>query len=367
MSKTKTLRFGLLGCGAISKKHIEALKRIDNAEIVAVCDLDFTAVKEFAETEGVQAYNDPKKMISREEVDVVSILTPSGSHADNVLELIDTGVHFVVEKPLSLRLETADIVIKRCAERGVKLFVVQQNRCNPPIQALKTALDEGRFGRLVLGTVRVRWCRPQEYYDAKSWRGTWALDGGVVTNQASHHIDMLEWLMGQVESVMAMTSQRLARIEAEDTAVAVLRFASGALGAIEATTGARPKDLEGSISILGEKGAVEVGGFFMNRLKTWQFDEPKKEDESIFATHGAVPDIFAWNHTEYLRTVVESIRTGSIGLVEGLEGRKSLELITAIYESAETGKEVSLRFRPKVARLGLGDQKSKSSNVREHP
>ncbi len=351
----RPLRFAFLGCGAISKKHAESLRRIDDAELVAVCDRDKEAARIRAEEYGARAYDDPRRMIEAEEVDVLSILTPSGAHAGQVLDLVDTGVHFVVEKPMALRLEKADQIIRACAERDVHLFVVQQNRFNPPIQALKKALDDGRFGKLVLGTVRVRWCRTQDYYDAKDWRGTWALDGGVATNQASHHIDMLEWLMGRVESVMAMTETRLANIEAEDTACALLRFTSGALGVIEATTATRPKDLEGSLSILGERGAVEVGGFFMNELKTWQFAEPRPEDETIFETHGANPDLFAWNHTEYLKDVVKAIRTNTKGLVEGLEGRRSLELITAIYESAETGQEVRLRFRPRVARLGLNE------------
>jgi UDP-N-acetyl-2-amino-2-deoxyglucuronate dehydrogenase len=208
-----------------------------------------------------------------------------------------------------------------------------------------------------MGTVRVRWCRPQAYYDAAAWRGTWAWDGGVLTNQASHHIDMLEWLMGDVDSVTAMTCTRLAKIEAEDTAVAILRFRNGALGVIEATTATRPKDLEGSISILGEKGSVVVGGFAMDRLDTWEFAEKQPEDERIFATHGQNPTEFAWNHAAYLRGVVETIHSGAKALVDGLEGRKSLELINALYESAEIGREVPLRFRPKRCRLGIrGDE-----------
>jgi len=349
---SQALRFGLLGCGAIAKKHAESLKRIEGAELAAVCDLDGRQAREFGRQYGVPGFEDPRAMISEAGVEVLSILTPSGLHSRNVLDLVDAGVHFVVEKPMALRLDKADEMIRACAEHEVKLFVVQQNRFNPPVQALKRALDQGRFGRLVLGTVRVRWCRTQDYYNAKSWRGTWALDGGVATNQASHHIDMLEWLMGQVESVMAMTETRLARIEAEDTALALLRFTSGALGVIEATTATRPRDLEGSLSILGEGGSVEIGGFFMNQLRTWQFIKPLPEDEKMLATHGSNPEQWAWNHTEYLKDVVKAIRTGTKGLVEGLEGRRSLELITAIYESAETGQEVRLRFRPRWARLG---------------
>jgi predicted dehydrogenase len=285
-------------------------------------------------------------------VDVVTILTQSGDHSARVRDLLPYSKHIVVEKPLALRLEDADAVIRGCDAAGVKLFIVQQNRRNRPIQALRRAIEERRFGRLVLGTVRVRWCRRQDYYDAAPWRGTWSQDGGVLTNQASHHIDMMSWMMGEVESVTCMTSTRLAHIEAEDTAVALLRFCSGALGVIEATTATRPADLEGSISILGERGSVVIGGFAMDRLQTWAFEGEEPGDASIFETHGCNPDVFAWNHTEYLRSVIESIRSGRKALVDGLEGRRSLELINALYESSETGREVVLRFRPRRARLG---------------
>jgi predicted dehydrogenase len=246
-------------------------------------------------------------------------------------------------------------VIQACDEHGIKVFVVQQNRYNLPVRKLKEAVDQGRFGRMVMGTVRVRWCRDQLYYDAKPWRGTWAQDGGVFTNQASHHIDMLVWMMGDVENVMAMAATRLARIEAEDTGAAILRFTSGALGIIEATTATRPKDLEGSISILGEKGSVEIAGFFMNELKTWQFSDPTPDDAEIFERWGKNPAGVSWNHREYLQGVIQSLQENKRGLVEGFEGRKSLELINAIYESAETGKMVPLLFRPHSCRLGQSD------------
>jgi UDP-N-acetyl-2-amino-2-deoxyglucuronate dehydrogenase len=258
-----------------------------------------------------------------------------------------------VEKPLALRLEDADAVIQACDEAGRKLFVVKQNRYNRPIQALRRAIDEGRLGKMVLGTVRVRWCREQAYYDSAPWRGTWAWDGGVLTNQASHHIDLLEWLMGAVETVTAMTATRLANIEAEDTGIAILRFRNGALGVIEATTATRPRDLEGSISVLGEHGSVVVGGFAMDKLETWDFKTPHPLDKDIFEREGTNPPDYAWNHTEYLRDVVQSITADKRALVDGLEGRKSLELINALYESVETGKEVTLRFRPKKCRLGI--------------
>ncbi len=353
--KPAPLRFALLGCGAIANKHAAALSYLDDVELVAVSDLNQEAAEAFAAKHGIRSYQDPRQMIEENDIDIVSVLTPSGFHAQNILELVDCGTHFVVEKPMALRLDDADRIIRACAVQDTKVFVVQQNRFNPPVQALKAALDAGRFGKMVLGSVRVHWCRRQPYYDSKKWRGTWALDGGVTSNQASHHIDMLEWIMGEVVSVMAMTETRLAKIEVEDTACALLRFASGALGVIQATTATRPNDLEGSLTVLGEKASVEIGGFFMNKLQTWQFAEPTPSDETIFETHGSNPDIFAWNHAEYLKNVVRAIQSNSRGLVEGLDGRRSLELITAIYESAETGREVPLRFRPKMARLGVNN------------
>ncbi len=347
------VRFALIGCGQIAKKHAAAVNRLSDAEIVGVYDENADAAGQFASSHNLQAYDTLDDLVRLTEPDVFSILTPSGAHAENVLSVIGYKRNVVVEKPIALRLDDVDRILEECDKAGVSLFVVQQNRFNPPVQWAKKALEAGRFGKLVMGTVRVRWCRDQKYYDQKSWRGTWALDGGVLTNQASHHIDMLLWMMGPVESVFAKTATRLVNIEAEDTGAAVLKFRSGALGIVEATTATRPRDLEGSISILGEKGSVEIGGFFMNELKTWTFADPSPEDERVWQEGAGVPKEFAWNHTEYLRNVVECIRSESRGLVDGLEGRKSIEVINAIYESSETGVESSLRFTPKKCRLGV--------------
>ena len=346
------IKFALIGCGAIAHKHMIALNRIDEAEVVGVYDINDTAVEIFAKKYSIPAFHGVEEMIETTNPNVLNILTPSGCHADNILDLIKYNKHFVVEKPLALRLDQIDEILHKC-ENKLKIFVVQQNRFNSPIQQLKRALDMGRFGKLVLGTVRVRWCRDQGYYDQKDWRGTWANDGGVLTNQASHHIDMLIWMMGEVESVMAKTATRLVDIETEDTGVAILKFKNGALGVIEATTATRPKDLEGSISILGENGSVEISGFFMNELKTWDFKESIEADDVIRKEYAKVPNEKAWNHTEYLRDVVHSIKNNKKGLVDGLEGRKSVELINAIYESVETGGKVHLRFSPKKCKLGV--------------
>ncbi len=238
-----------------------------------MCDLQVHRARSLADNLGVPWFTDLHEMMHKVPIDVVSVLTPAGFHAANVVELAPYGKHIVVEKPIALTLEDADIMIEACGAKRVKLFVVKQNRFNVPVAKLREAVDAQRFGRLFLGTVRVRWCRTQDYYDQDSWRGTWAFDGGVLSNQASHHIDLLEWIMGDVQSVFAKSITALARVETEDTAIATLKFRNGALGLIEATTATRPKDLEGSISILGEFGAVEIGGFAANQLKTWNFSD----------------------------------------------------------------------------------------------
>lgn len=351
--KNRKLKFVMVGCGAIANKHITAVSRVSDAEVVGVYDLDQNVAGAFGKKYSIPSFAHVSKMIEETNPDVIDILTPSGLHADNIFDLARFGKHLVVEKPLALRLDHVDKILEICDQKGIKVFVVQQNRFNPPIRKLKEAIVRGRFGKLVLGTVRVRWCREQNYYDQRSWRGTWAYDGGVLTNQASHHIDMLLWMMGEVESVMAKTATRLVDIEAEDTGAAILRFKNGALGIVEATTGTRPKDIEGSISILGERGAVEVGGFFMNELKIWNFADADVGDNDVWKEFSKVPSEAAWNHTEFFKDVIDSLKNNRKGLVDGLEGRKYVELINAIYESAETGREVFLRFAPQKCRLGI--------------
>ncbi len=351
------LNFALVGCGRIAKKHAELLKNghINNANLIALCDTKAEQAKEFGERFNVPFYFDFHEMMKKEkDIDVVTILTPSGSHARNVIDISEYGKHIVVEKPMALTIDDADKMIHACDKAGVKLFVVKQNRYNNAVQSLRKAIDQERFGKLIMGTVRVRWCRTQQYYDQDPWRGTWAEDGGVFTNQASHHIDLLEWMLGDVVSVFAKSRTALVDIETEDTGVAVLKFRNGALGIIEATTATRPKDLEGAISILGEKGTVEIGGFAVNELKIWNFTDEKPEDKNIFAeSNQKPPDVYGFGHIPYLNSVVESIENDTTALVDGLEGRKSLELISALYESIETGTEVSLRFEPKKCKLGF--------------
>lgn len=349
------LRFALVGCGRIAKRHSEllGLRQVAGAELAAVCDVVAEKAARTAAPFGVPHYTDMHEMCRRERIDVLVILTESGRHAEHVLALAPYGKHIVVEKPMALTLDDADAMIEACDAAGIKLFVVKQNRFNVPVVKLREALEAGRFGKLVLGTVRVRWCRTQAYYDQDAWRGTWAFDGGVLSNQASHHVDLLEWMMGDVASVFARSTTALVDIEAEDTAVVVLRFRSGALGLIEATTAARPRDLEGSISILGERGTVEIGGFAVNEMKTWQFEPALPGDDEVMRRYSVnPPNVYGFGHQAYYEHVVDCIRSHRRQLVDGLEGRRSLELISAIYESVETGREVPLRFVPRLCRLG---------------
>jgi UDP-N-acetyl-2-amino-2-deoxyglucuronate dehydrogenase len=349
------LNFALMGCGRIATRHAEILSnsKFNGAQLKAVCDTVPERANKFAQKYKVPGYHNIHDLLARERIDVVNILTPSGYHARHALEIAKYKKHIVVEKPMALTLNDADEMIKACDQYGIRLFVVKQNRYNLPIVKLKQAVSEGSFGKLVMGTIRVRWCRTQKYYNQDKWRGTWAFDGGVLTNQASHHIDLLEWMMGDVESVFAKSSTRLVDIETEDTGIALLKFCNGALGIIEATTAARPKDLEGSISILGENGTVEVGGFAANKLVSWNFNNQTENEQHLIKQFSQnPPDVYGFGHTAYLKDVVKSIKNDQHALVDGLQGRKSLEIISAIYESIETGKEVFLRFNPKKCRLG---------------
>lgn len=349
------LNFALVGCGRIAKRHSELLghNQIKGARLSAACDICELKAKAIGERFSVPWYTDMHRMLGAENIDVVVILTESGNHARNVVDLSKYGKHVIVEKPMALTLDDADRMIRACDNAGVKLFVVKQNRFNVPVLKLREALEQGRFGKLVLGTVRVRWCRQQDYYDQAEWRGTWAMDGGVLTNQASHHVDMLEWMLGDVESVFARSTTALAKIEAEDTAVVTLRFRNGALGVIEATTATRPRDIEGSISVLGEGGTVEIGGFAVNQMKIWSFVEPMSGDSEVMEKYSVnPPNVYGFGHQAYYDYVVNCITNNGPHLVDGLVGRKSLELINAIYESIETGREIHLRFRPRHCKLG---------------
>lgn len=249
---------------------------------------------------------------------------------------------------MAISLEAADELVQACDAADVHLFVVKQNRLNPPIQLLKRAVDKGRFGRLFMANVTVRWTRPQEYYDAEPWRGTWEFDGGAIMNQASHYVDLMQWLVGPVESVMAKTATQARRIEAEDSGVAVMRFRSGALGVLEVSVLTYPRNLEGSITLLGEKGAVKIGGTAVNRVEHWAFADYDDDDKLVDAANTSPPTVYGFGHEGYYRNVVAVLRGEAKAETDGRAGRKSLELILGIYESAKTGREVPIPMRTRV-------------------
>ena len=353
------LKVALVGCGRIAKRHAEILSSgaVQTMCLVAVCDVKSDRVSHFQNAYAAEGFSDMHEMMSSIEVDIVVVTTPSGLHAEHVLALSIYKKHIVVEKPMALTVSDADKMIEACASAGVNLFVVKQNRFNVPVLKLKDTFVSGRFGKVVCGSVRVRWCRTQDYYDLDEWRGTWAQDGGVIANQAIHHIDLLMWLLGEVNSVYALTSTALVDIEVEDTAVICLRFASGALGVLELTTAARPTDLEGSLSILGENGVVEIGGFAVNQIKTWNFNSEKEHDEKLLEQYSTnPPDVYGFGHSAFYQHVSDALYgIPQREIIDGIEGRKSLELISAIYQSAETGMPVEPGNGFSNIRLGCRD------------
>ena len=348
--------FAILGCGRIAKRHAELLGtgQIPGARLVAVCDTVPERTQAFASRYGVAAYTHLAELLAAPGIDAVSVLTPSGMHADHAVAVAQSGRHVVVEKPMALTLEDADRMIAAADGAGVRLLVVKQNRFNVPVLKAREALDAGRLGQLVLGTVRVRWTRDQAYYDQDAWRGTWRQDGGVIANQASHHVDMLGWFLGPVESVHARSARALVRIEAEDTAVATLRFRNGALGIVEATAATRPKDLEGSLSVLGSKGTIEIGGFAVNKIRHWKFVDPDLADAEVMDRFSVnPPNVYGFGHQAYYEHVVDVLANRAKPLVDGREARVSLELVCALYESMASGQEVHLPLQRQVhSRLG---------------
>ena len=351
------INFALIGCGRIAKRHAELLGtgQIAGARLAAVCDIVPERARAYGEKYKVPAFTSVDELLASPGLDAVSVLTPSGSHADIAVKAAQSRRHVVVEKPMALTLEDGDRMIRASEAARVRLFVVKQNRFNVPVVKAREALDSGRFGKLVLGTVRVRWCRDDTYYAQDKWRGTWAQDGGVIANQASHHVDMLTWFMGDVESVHAHGNTSLVNIEAEDTCVATLRFRNGALGIIEATGAARPKDMEGSLSVLGSGGAVEIAGFAVNKIRTWQFVESQSHDAEVMDKFSVnPPNVYGFGHQAYYEHVVDCLSTGKAALVDGIEGRRSLEFVAAIYESMASGGEVTFPLKVSHSRLGKG-------------
>ncbi|HEY3258357.1 MAG TPA: Gfo/Idh/MocA family oxidoreductase [Gemmatimonadaceae bacterium] len=343
--KSKVFRIALVGCGRIARNHVEAIQRIDGLELVAACDVNEERARTLAEPLGIPWFASYEQMLDEVECEVVTICTPSGLHPAQGVLAAKTGHHVVTEKPMAISLKGADELVQACDAANVHLFVVKQNRLNAPVQMLKRAVDRGRFGRLYMANCTVRWTRPQEYYDQAAWRGTWEFDGGAFMNQASHYVDLIQWIVGPVENVMAKTATLARKIETEDSGVAILRFRSGALGVIEVTMLTYPKNVEGSLTILGEKGTVKIGGTAVNKVEHWEFADSDPDDEFVRTLDSNPPSVYGYGHEGYYRNVLAVLRGDAKPDTDGRAGRKSLELILGIYESAKTGCDVPLPLR----------------------
>ncbi|HWP02301.1 MAG TPA: Gfo/Idh/MocA family oxidoreductase [Gemmatimonadaceae bacterium] len=339
------VRVALVGCGRISRTHFEAIRSVPGLELAAVCDIDEERARSAGEENGVPWFTSYARMLQEADCHAVAVCTPSGLHPQHGIMAAREGKHVICEKPMAIDLAGADALVQACDEAGVHLFVVKQNRLNPPIQLLRRAIDKGRFGRIYLANTTVRWTRPQEYYDQAPWRGTWEFDGGAFMNQASHYVDLIQWLVGPVESVMAKTATLARRIETEDTGVAILKFRSGALGVIEVTMLTYPRNLEGSITVLGEKGTVKIGGTAVNRVEHWAFAEYDDDDKLVESASTNPPTVYGYGHRGFYANVLAVLSGKARPDTDGRAGRKSLELILGIYESARTGREVTLPLR----------------------
>ncbi|WP_133366376.1 Gfo/Idh/MocA family protein [Qipengyuania sediminis] len=337
------ISFGLVGCGRISARHIEALNaHAGAARITDVCDIDPAALEAAAERTGARPHTTLSDLLRNGSCDAVILCTPSGLHPWQAIECAEAGKHVVTEKPMATRWQDGLAMVKACDRAQVKLFVVKQNRKNATLQLLKRAIAEGRFGRIYMVNVNVFWTRPQAYYDSADWRGTWEVDGGAFMNQASHYVDLLDWLIGPVASVHAMTATLERDIQVEDTGVLSIRWRSGALGSMNVTMLTYPQNLEGSITVLGAKGSVRVGGVAVNQIEHWQFADERDYDSQIADASYATESVYGFGHGAYYDNVIRTLRGEAEAETDGREGLKSLELLIATYLSARDGRTISL-------------------------
>lgn len=339
----RKINIAVVGCGRISENHFQSImQHEDNLTLTAVCDTNKDALKKASEKYQVDAYEDLESLLKYSNADLISLCTPSGLHAEQTIEIAESKRHVLTEKPMATRWEQGLQMVKACDKAKVRLFVVKQNRRNATLQLLKNALQQGRFGKIYMVNVNVFWTRPQEYYDAASWRGTWEFDGGAFMNQASHYIDLLHWLLGPVQSIHAMTGTLARNIEAEDTGVMNVRWRNGAMGSVNVTMLTYPKNLEGSITILGETGTVRIGGVAVNEIQEWNFADVRAEDEQIKSANYQTTSVYGLGHPLYYHNVIQTLQGKAQPETDGREGLTSLELLIAAYRSARSGQVVHL-------------------------
>ncbi len=339
----RKVRFAVVGCGRIANSHFEAIKKHESrCEVTDVCDTDPQALDAAVARSGARGHANLTALLATTTADCVVLTTPSGLHPAQAIEVARSGRDVMTEKPMATRWQDGLAMVRACDEAGVRLFVVKQNRRNRTLQLLKQAVDQGRFGRIYMVNVNVFWTRPQAYYDSAAWRGTWEFDGGAFMNQASHYVDLLDWICGPVESVMAYTGTLARNIEVEDTGVAALKWRNGAMGTINVTMLTYPKNLEGSITILGEKGSVRIGGVAVNEIKHWEFESEHPMDAQIADASYQTTSVYGFGHPLYYDNVINTLLGQATPETDGREGLKSLELLIAMYMSSRDGKRIPL-------------------------
>jgi UDP-N-acetyl-2-amino-2-deoxyglucuronate dehydrogenase len=338
----RKIRVAVVGCGRISANHFAAIEQHSNdLELVSVCDVDADILAAHIDKYNVPGHKSIEDLLDSQQVDLIILCTPSGVHPYQAVIAAERGVNVMTEKPMATRWLDGQRMVKACDDAGVYLFVVKQNRHNTTLQLLKRAIEEKRFGKIHMVHLNVFWTRPQSYYDQAKWRGTWEFDGGAFMNQASHYVDLLDWLIGPVEKVQCMMSTSR-DIEVEDTGVLNIKWRNGALGSMSVTMLTFPKNLEGSIVILGEKGSVRVGGVAVNEIQLWNFEDPKDYDKKIQTANYETTSVYGFGHPLYYKNVVEVMRGMANPETDGREGLKSLELLIAAYLSARDAKTISL-------------------------
>lgn len=339
-------KVGLIGCGRIAKVHAEAVKQTQGLELSGVCDIEESKYREFEEKYKVKGYGDFKMLLSKEKPDLIAIATPNGTHYSIASACIDRGFHILLEKPVTIKVEDAEDLVKRAQKERRNFFAVKQVRYNPSIQILKSAVADNKLGRIFGASLVIRWTRPQEYFDNSLWRGTLDQDGGTLLNQGIHYVDIMQWIAGDVKSVFGTAKTMFHEIDIEDMVFGLLKFDSGALGTIEFTINTFPHNLECSISVLGEKGSVKLSGSAMNKIELWEVkDMPKPVVPEGFSPHiydhglyqGSCP-----NHMHVYKNVVRILRGENTDFVDGAEAIRSLKIVKSLYESSSSGKEVIL-------------------------
>ena len=345
------MKYALIGCGRISPNHIAAAME-NEMEIVALCDIVLESLEDkfekFNLPLSIKKYRDYREMLKCEEIDLIAIATESGNHAQIALDCIEKGIHLIIEKPIALSLSDADAIIEASKAKGVKVCACHQNRFNKSIQKIREAVETGRFGRLLHGAAHIRWNRGKEYYSQAPWRGTWAQDGGALMNQCIHNIDLLRWMMGDdIVEVVGMTDRLCHDFkEAEDLGLALIRFANGSYGLIEGTTNIYPENLEETLYVFGEKGTVKAGGKSVNIIEEWRFGDGLDEPEDVKEKHQEnPPSVYGFGHNPLYADVKEAIEKDKPVYVDAHAGKRALELVLAIYQSAATGKSVKFPMR----------------------